>query len=1576
MNWTQIRKSIDIIETSENVLNSTKVSTICVDKESGGDLCSSLLKKYSSARQKRRQDLFCSDLPKTNQKSSRKLDEKRLTESFQSYVKTLVLSQPNWSRSYKQYLDKVDRDGIAEEKVHAVIPEITRLNPFDLKPSFSYEREGAISSFRSSGKSPKEWAGAFDFTEPAKVSLFNDGSLVVADGHHRQLAAQILGRSLPVTLQAINAEQSKIDELAANQPTALAFSDERREELLKRLATESYEPIHSLVEITVHGTGRQLWVDPKGDVWRTNGKSHEAWASDYMRENDIKWRGMARNELMTRGWTRIWMSDSLEVETAFPKKFVDNHLPFITRKFGINGDTRINIDHYDPEEDYTTPLESGSVSEFVQESRAVNEETFKYGMMLRPAGPNTVEPGYISYDPDFKLELPPNKDHFIRHGVVTYDHELPDERVKKWELIPIENEGYHRRVAEMLAKKIQKYAKAGIAIFDDEDRLEDFLREFWGNEKTPLVHPMEHGKVIELAKAMANPTQESIEENSKVEHSKHSTQVNLEDCPDSEPLMELFKSIQDKISEEDTYEEEGGKEDEVHVTLLYGLTDENDLPEAKKMLSLMEPFEMEFGEISSFRNEDKPFDVLIIEMKGEGLHECNRLLKMLTYENSYPDYKPHMTLAYVQKGVGKDLEGSCELTGKKALVTKAEWSHKDHSRVAMPIGVQTKSIDEAREATGIKISVPKDTDHDIDFIAQIDGKVVGRIFGGYQGTEDGYYFDPYDAVPFVDQLKEIDQIVDLTDLHVDPAYRGKGIADALMKKFVVAAKKYNAPILILASPYDLGGISLNNLVSLYAKHGFKEIIRYPRHHNSLMMMNGPEISDTPYIAESMPWRKTMNEVGLSNTPLDLAIEKYKDNIEKGVYAGMPKMNEHWENEIRNVFTNVHEKPIFRMIRADKVNTNELGIYWTYDPDAVSAYWGDPDLPIKILVAQTSQDQIDWEATVEQYMKPQYAESEVRLKKNPKLIEIFDDFETFWKSKYFTRHTDESIAMDEAMNLKPMQWTMPTEEQLNDEFHEGEIDSLLLTMSYPQPGEKEDAFRFFKANLEGPIEIDPKDLKGKNAWRFTFPDYHALRKTVTSYGGPKDPDSMVRKVQSGGSLPMPVVIRRVDGTLELAGGATRTSIALLAGQKIQALVLDEKKTLARKILQKKKSIEKYISKSKNPDIKKISAKAEQLSKTIPSDKLLNWDNEGDGFDGYHLGMLWGQIRDYERKIAGEVAESRLPWREIMNESAYHGTQRIFDKFTIGKHTGSFNMIYGPGAYLSSNPREATTFSQGKSGRYLKTSNVHIYNVDNLKFWDSGTDWATARKIASILKVPGKLDRFSHGFDALYRAMEKADNFDDLSKQEKANLIAKTIQDLGFDGVKFRAPGNHEDTWYVVYSVDKLKHEFDKTEEQAESIEEPYQSWRKFMEAPDWAHDVGGIRAELGEIEEIYKDFDHIYSRFNGIVDVLPPVFQTKMINALGRAYKMLQGAESLFREVTHTGKAPRRNPIVHSQPTVSPKQEMERISMDLAKLSVRVRNVGQATADVEHVEIEHVRTMFEKASEILRKTFVEFERHIP
>jgi CRISPR/Cas system endoribonuclease Cas6 (RAMP superfamily) len=67
----------------------------------------------------------------------------------------------------------------------------------------------------------------------------------------------------------------------------------------------------------------------------------------------------------------------------------------------------------------------------------------------------------------------------------------------------------------------------------------------------------------------------------------------------------------------------------------------------------------------------------------------------------------------------------------------------------------------------------------------------------------------------------------------------------------------------------------------------------------------------------------------------------------------------------------------------------------------------------------------------------------------------------------------------------------------------------------------------------------------------------LVRTVKNFGGPKDPDAMLDAIRANKPLPMPIVIRKRDGSLFVAGGATRSGIALLAGQKITALVIDEK-----------------------------------------------------------------------------------------------------------------------------------------------------------------------------------------------------------------------------------------------------------------------------------------------------------------------------------------------------------------------------------------------------------------------------------
>jgi hypothetical protein len=145
---------------------------------------------------------------------------------------------------------------------------------------------------------------------------------------------------------------------------------------------------------------------------------------------------------------------------------------------------------------------------------------------------------------------------------------------------------------------------------------------------------------------------------------------------------------------------------------------------------------------------------------------------------------------------------------------------------------------------------------------------------------------------------------------------------------------------------------------------------------------------------------------------------------------------------------------------------------------------------------------------------------------------------------------------------------------------------------------------------------------------------------------------------------------------------------------------------------------------------------------------------------------------------------------------------------------------------------------------------------------------------------------------------------------------------------------------------------------------------------WAKEVGSVRSELGEISEIYKDFDHIYSRLDSNIDIVEISEIGKLTKMVDKAFDMVMRAEQAFREITKSPKAPARAPIKHSTPTLDPLKELQRLSSDIAKLSVRVRNVGQASDEFENVQVSDVAETFERASEQLRKTFVRIEKLIP
>lgn len=116
-----------------------------------------------------------------------------------------------------------------------------------------------------------------------------------------------------------------------------------------------------------------------------------------------------------------------------------------------------------------------------------------------------------------------------------------------------------------------------------------------------------------------------------------------------------WTEMQDMISDEDLYEpkdETGfGREDEPHVTILYGLhTDIPDSDIEEEIKKLKSP-KIKLGKISSFSNEK--FDVLKFDVESEDLHKANKKFIEFPHTNDYPKYHPHCTIAYVKKGMAE-----------------------------------------------------------------------------------------------------------------------------------------------------------------------------------------------------------------------------------------------------------------------------------------------------------------------------------------------------------------------------------------------------------------------------------------------------------------------------------------------------------------------------------------------------------------------------------------------------------------------------------------------------------------------------------------------------------------------------------------------------------------------------------------------------------------------------------------------------------------------------------------------------------------------------------------------------------
>lgn len=166
----------------------------------------------------------------------------------------------------------------------------------------------------------------------------------------------------------------------------------------------------------------------------------------------------------------------------------------------------------------------------------------------------------------------------------------------------------------------------------------------------------------------------------KAEHEFSSTQVNL---PGS--IASKIRHWGHQFVSDSDVDPEEGREDEVHVTVLFGLHD-NEPDDVEAALEGEGPIKLTLGKTSIF--ECDKYDVVKLDVNSEDLHRLNAKLRdHCEHTQTHPQYKPHCTIAYVKKGVGKKYIGSDKFAGTKLEIDEVLFSNKSRVKTAIRLGI-------------------------------------------------------------------------------------------------------------------------------------------------------------------------------------------------------------------------------------------------------------------------------------------------------------------------------------------------------------------------------------------------------------------------------------------------------------------------------------------------------------------------------------------------------------------------------------------------------------------------------------------------------------------------------------------------------------------------------------------------------------------------------------------------------------------------------------------------------------------------------------------------------------------------
>jgi 2'-5' RNA ligase len=181
--------------------------------------------------------------------------------------------------------------------------------------------------------------------------------------------------------------------------------------------------------------------------------------------------------------------------------------------------------------------------------------------------------------------------------------------------------------------------------------------------------------------------------------------------------------MQEKIPDSDLAGD-GKDVDQPHVTVRYGL--KTDLtPELRKFIESQSPFEAKLGPITAFppsKSSDGAAPIVAPVISPE-LHRINaEIEKQGEFEpSSFPEYRPHVSVAYVKPELAKKYTGMKDAEGKTFPITSIAVTDKNGDHTEIPLKGESPS------AAGQESSLESNTD-------SIGGAGIPEPVGGSTGT--------------------------------------------------------------------------------------------------------------------------------------------------------------------------------------------------------------------------------------------------------------------------------------------------------------------------------------------------------------------------------------------------------------------------------------------------------------------------------------------------------------------------------------------------------------------------------------------------------------------------------------------------------------------------------------------------------------------------------------------------------------------------------------------------------------------------------------------------------------------------